>query len=251
MPKGSPVPGKVANRLPDLGAELPPPPSADLDDILDAGARCFARFGLRRTSVQDVARDLGVDRTTIYRRVGNIDEIARLLAARELHRFLADVAELATSHSPGPEAVVETLAGLIEKARTHPVVVKLLADERELVGSVVAQYARPFIKRTSSAIAPVIGIAMQSGQLARRDPEVVAEWLVRIGASLVLVKPDGDLRALLDDMLLPALRPEAATPIRSAGKATKPTRATKTIKTTKASKPAQRARPAQRVQRKA
>jgi AcrR family transcriptional regulator len=245
MPKGPPAPSKAANRLPDLGSELPPPPSADLDDVLDAGSRCFARFGLRRTSVQDVARDLGVDRTTIYRRVGNIDEIARMLAARELHRFLADLTDLASSNSPGPEAVIETLAGLIEKARTHPVVVKLLADERELVGSVVAQYARPFIKRTSSAIAPVIGIAMQSGQLARRDPEVVAEWLVRVGASLVLVKPEGDLRALLGDMLLPALRPEVATPIRRA------TKTTKTTKTTKASRPAKRARAVPRVQRKA
>jgi AcrR family transcriptional regulator len=212
-------------KLPDIGSELPPPPSAALDDILDAGARCFARFGLRRTSVQDVARELGVDRTTIYRRIGNIDEIARLLAARELHRFLGDLTTLATTAAPSPEAVVEALVALIERARAHPVIVKLLADERELVGSVVAQYARPFIKRTSAAIAPLIEVAMQSGQLARRDPQVVAEWLVRMGASLVLVRPEGDLRAVLGDLLIPALRPEPAVPTK---------RATRTRKTAKA-----------------
>jgi AcrR family transcriptional regulator len=217
--------GARGAKLPDIGSELPAPPSAVLDDILDAGARCFARFGLRRTSVQDVARELGVDRTTIYRRIGNIDEIARLLAARELHRFLGDLTSLATTAAPSPEAVVDALVTLIERARDHPVIVKLLADERPLVGSVVAQYARPFIKRTSVAIAPLIEMAMQSGQLARRDPQVVAEWLVRMGASLVLVQPAGDLRPLLAELLIPALRPVPAVAAK---------RATRTRKTAKA-----------------
>jgi hypothetical protein len=121
--------------------------------------------------------------------------------------------------------VVDALVTLIERARDHPVIVKLLADERPLVGSVVAQYARPFIKRTSVAIAPLIEMAMQSGQLARRDPQVVAEWLVRMGASLVLVQPAGDLRPLLAELLIPALRPVPAVAAK---------RATRTRKTAKA-----------------
>jgi AcrR family transcriptional regulator len=189
------------SRLAEISYELPAPPPAALDDVLDA-----------------VARELGVDRTTIYRRAGNVEEISRLLAARELHRFLADVANLAMTGPAGPEALADTLANLIEKARAHPVVIKLLADERDLVGSVVAGYARPFIRRTSAALAPLLEGAMEAGRLARRDPQVVSEWLVRISASLVLVEPSGDLRPLLADILIPALRPKT---IKRAARASK------------------------------
>ena len=47
---------------------IPSPPGGDLDPYLDAATRCFVRYGVRRTSVQDVADELGVNRTTLYRR---------------------------------------------------------------------------------------------------------------------------------------------------------------------------------------
>ena len=50
---------------------LPPVPPASLDPYLDATARCFARYGVRRTSVQDVARELGVATMGLYRYVAD------------------------------------------------------------------------------------------------------------------------------------------------------------------------------------
>ena len=70
--------------LPVLEAGLPPAPPAELDPYLDAAARCLARHGIGRTSVQDVARELGVNRATVYRQVGTVEDMVRLLVAREL-----------------------------------------------------------------------------------------------------------------------------------------------------------------------
>ena len=50
----------MAMSAPQLRAGLPEPPPPDLDIYLDAAARCLARHGVGRTSVQDVARELGV-----------------------------------------------------------------------------------------------------------------------------------------------------------------------------------------------
>ena len=41
---------------------LPETPPAELDPFLDAAAECFARYGVQRTSVQDVAQALRVNR---------------------------------------------------------------------------------------------------------------------------------------------------------------------------------------------
>ena len=57
---------------------IPPAPNPDLDPYLDAAAECFARHGVQRASVQDVARRLGVNRTTVYRQIGNVEDMVRL-----------------------------------------------------------------------------------------------------------------------------------------------------------------------------
>jgi hypothetical protein len=48
---------------------------------------------------------------------------------------------------------------------------------------------------------------MVAGQLAPRDPRVVAEWLVRQTVTLILAPPAGDLHDFLAELLVPALTP--------------------------------------------
>ena len=64
---------------------LPPRPDEATWGYLDAAVRCVERYGWQRTSVKDVARQAGVDRTTVYRHVGSMDDIFRLIVAREVH----------------------------------------------------------------------------------------------------------------------------------------------------------------------
>ncbi len=192
-------------------AGLPPLPSPSLDPFLDATARCFARYGIRRTSVQDVAHELGVNRTTVYRQVGNIEQQAMLLAARDTHRLLTTLPSR-IGFPVGPHTVVELTAALVREARAHPVLAKMLADERDLIGSFVARDVPELMDRATAAIAPLVALAMGTGvgRLARRDPVAVAQWLVRIAASLILVEPPGPLEDFLGELLVPALTPAPA-----------------------------------------
>jgi hypothetical protein len=48
---------------------------------------------------------------------------------------------------------------------------------------------------------------MATGQIADRDPAVVAEWLARIAATSILSPPPGDLEDFLAELLIPALTP--------------------------------------------
>jgi len=193
--------------LPRIARGLPAPPPASLDVYLDAAARCFARYGVQRTSVQDVAQELRVNRTTVYRQVGNVESMVRLLSAREIHRLLAALAQHARQHLT-PTDVVELIATAVDFARAHPVVIKIVNDEPELLGLSLPDVP-DVLGRVASVIAPLLGAAMVAGELARRDPIVVAEWLARVAVTAVIAPPPGDLRLFLSEILIPALEVRA------------------------------------------
>lgn len=192
--------------LPVLARGLPAPPPASVDPILDAAERVFARYGVRRTSVQDVADEARVNRTTVYRQVGNVESALRLLTARELHRLLAEVGIALAGRPLTPDALVAALALVIDHGRAHPVLAKVLADERPLLGAALAEYPE-MLGRVAAVLVPLLEAAMDTGQLARRDPVVLAEWLTRVATTLVLAPPPGDVEAFLAELLIPALQP--------------------------------------------
>jgi AcrR family transcriptional regulator len=203
--------------FPSLVAGIPPPPSSQLNAYLDAAATCFARHGIRRTSVQDVARELSVNRTTVYRQVGNVDDMVRLLLARELHRFVAEV-PLEIRPDQGPAAVVALLAAVVRHARSHPVLVKVLRDEPELIGPFLVAELPALITRVASEIVPLLKWAMEHGSLANRDPARLADWLVRAAVTLIVAPPPDDLEEFLSDLLLPTLVPAPAEGLRRSGR---------------------------------
>jgi AcrR family transcriptional regulator len=188
------------------GTELPPCPPADMDPYLDAAAECFLRFGVRKTSVQDIAANLDVNRTTVYRQVGNVESIVRLLTAREVHRHLSAAYQRTSVEELTPEGLVRLLAEMIRIVSDHPIVAKVLRDERDLVGGAV-QTSTGVFSRIATLITPALAVAMASGQIADRDPAVVAEWLARVSATAVLSPPPGDLERFLAELLVPALTP--------------------------------------------
>jgi AcrR family transcriptional regulator len=196
----------VLNELPGLAAGLPAPP-AQLDPYLDAAARCFTRHGIRRTSVQDVARELRVDRTTVYRQVGNVDRIVRLLMARELHRLL-EALPASLLDLRGPDVIVDVLATVVAYGRNHPVLAKVVADEPELIGPFLVTEAPALLDQIAALLVPALQAAMDAGELARRDPDAVAHFLVRLCLSYLLAPPPGDVAAVLGELLVPALTPE-------------------------------------------
>jgi AcrR family transcriptional regulator len=187
---------------------LPPVPPATLDPYLDATARCFVRYGVRRTSVQDVAQELGVNRTTVYRQVGTVEQQAMLLLIRDAHRLLAALP--AWVDGPiGPQTVIDLVAAVVRRAREHPVLAKVLADEPDLVGTYVTRDSAALIELVTGMLRPLLEAAVASGSIARRDPVVLAEWLVRNTVSLILTPPPVELERYLAEILLPALAPAA------------------------------------------
>ncbi|MFE9100872.1 TetR/AcrR family transcriptional regulator [Actinomadura geliboluensis] len=172
---------------PDTGAD-------DLDTrILDAALAEFETYGLRRVSVEDVAKRAGVARTTIYRRFSNKEQLLQAVILRECHRFLTAIAEATEDLGSAEEAVVEGFVVGLRSARTHPLMTRVLESEPEaflpqlsMNGGAVMLAARDILADRLRRARP--GDAQDHG--------TVAEVLLRLAVSLLLV-PGGGLR--LDD----------------------------------------------------
>jgi AcrR family transcriptional regulator len=205
-----PVAGEVLD-FPAVAAGLPPVPSTALDPFLDAAASCFARFGVAHTTVPDVARELGVSRMTVYRRLGSVHDALRSLLARELHRLVVHLASRLDGAPPSPETIVELTEVVVRDATSHPVLRKSLADEPELVGPVLLDSFAGIVDNVTAVASPVLASAMQAGLVRPQDPVVLTDWLVRITVSVIASPPPQELRSSLAQVLLPLLSPTGRT----------------------------------------
>jgi AcrR family transcriptional regulator len=179
------------------------------DRIMDAGLEQFIRFGLRRSTVDDVAKRAGVSRVTVYRRFRNKDGLVSACLMRESRRFLNRL-DAAVEDLPRMEdRVVEGFVVTLRAIQSHPLMGGLLRLEPEVV--------LPFFTTESGAVL----IAMRE-HLARHfreagdvagDPGPVAELMVRVVVSFLLnptscidVSDDDQARAFARRYLAPLLR---------------------------------------------
>ena len=180
---------------------LPPRPADGLDAYLDAAEVCIQRYGWSRMSPQDVARELGVNRTTVYRILGPKNEIFRLLVARLSHRLIERAVSVSAGFigegTPGPDVIIELTASTIEHLREDPTTAKVLADEPELVAGFMRDHVPEVIDRFTEVLGPFLGTAMHAGLVAKRDPHFMTEWMVRMCISLLFAPPRADVREFL------------------------------------------------------
>lgn len=205
--------------LPLLGEQLPLPPSPALDPLLDAAVECLARHGLSKTSLSDIAREMGVATSTVSRKVGSVDNVALLVVAREAHRFIERVPQLVVG-AEGPQLVTRVVAAAVETATAHPVASKVLRDEGPWLGRVVTRRLDDLLAQGADIAAPLLALAMEAGMIRRQDPALLAHWLLRIALAAIVSRPPGPLDDALDALLLPTLTPPDDTTPRTPRKAT-------------------------------
>lgn len=188
----------------DEPAGLAPAPSTDLDPYLDAFARVVQQHGLSGTRVQLVAEEVGVNRVTVYRQVGTVKDMTHLLFRRELHRALPDLTEWATADD-AVGALVTVLAETVRVFRSHPVMTKVVADEPHLLGPYLVRDLPEVLGRSAHVSTALFTLAMDSGRIARRDPDRLSDWVARVLVTAVLAPPPGTLEDFFDEGLRPLL----------------------------------------------
>lgn len=163
--------------------------------ILDAAVAGFGRFGVRRTTMDDVASGAGISRATLYRRFAGRDDVVRAAVQREMAACLVAVEEALRGAGRPDDRFVDGFVGILRAVRTSPLLARLLADEPEVLLPQLTLRASPIMGMCRDWLARELVEAPHGpGSWTGVDPAIVAELLVRLSHSLWLT-PGGDLDA--------------------------------------------------------
>jgi AcrR family transcriptional regulator len=175
--------------------------------VVIGARRAVSRWGLRRSSVDDIAREAGVSRATVYRVFpGGKDAVMAALVADERARFQAMVAGAA---QPDLES---TLVGLIIGGSLwfagNDALQHLLQHEQDVVGPYLAFHTGDAL---TSELADLIAPAL-APFLAEADLVEATEWFVRLvkthlldPSAFVALADTESVRRLVRTFCLPAL----------------------------------------------
>ncbi len=186
------------------------------DRVAAAALDEFAEHGIRRTSMEDVARRAGVSRMTVFRRFASKQRLIEVVIAREVHRGMQELDLL----WEGAETLEDRLVAGFEFAgryvRGHPLFDRLLRSEPEVLLPPLTLDGGPVLKLYRSLIANRLQAEVNAGRAATTDLDCAAEVIARLAISLLLTR-DGtitlddphSIRRLVNLTLLPMLRPQS------------------------------------------
>jgi AcrR family transcriptional regulator len=187
-------------------------PASTLVDlnVLDAALACFGRWGVAKTTLDDIAREAGCSRATVYRLFpGGKDVVIEAVAGRELARFFTDLsAELDRASGDLESLLVTGIAFTTRSIRAHEPLQFVLAHEPEVILPLVAfDRCDRVLDHAAAFCAPWLAPHLGTEWALR-----AGEWLTRMVLSYTLVPSDGfdlaredDARRFVSCFVLPGL----------------------------------------------
>ena len=170
---------------------------------------CIARHGVGKTTIDDVAREAGCSRASLYRYFGGKQELVADAVRAEADRVLASIRAAADAEGTLEDALVAGLLTAGRELHEHPALEFVAAFEPErLLPHLTFAGGDRFLVRAAVAFAPALA------RFAIADAERGAEWVARIGLTLwacpsgpvSLADPLG-LRDYVRAFVLPAMHP--------------------------------------------
>lgn len=167
--------------------------------ILDAARACVQEFGVRRTTLTEVARRAGVSRPTVYRRWPDTGSLVAELLVRELRAIVA--AAMPTEGSARTRLVEGVVAGAAT-IRSNPLFGKIFRTDTDLM----LTYVFGRLGRNQRALIDLFTAGIRDGHrdgsIRGGEPEQMATMLLLIAQSAV--QSAGTVASLLSGSALDA-----------------------------------------------
>jgi AcrR family transcriptional regulator len=177
--------------------------------LVDAALRCLARQGSTKTTVDDIAKEAGFSRATLYRTFpGGKDDVLRAVVATEGARLFSALAVVMGEATDLEDVLV---AGMVEAARrlsSHQALEYMLRHEPGVIlPSLTFSGMDSILMVAGDFAAPFFARWLEPDQASR-----AAEWAVRIVLAYVADPSPGtdltdpqDTRALVQAFVLPGI----------------------------------------------
>jgi len=116
-------------------ARTPQDPKIRIDEILDAAEPLFSANGYRKTTISDIAQELGVAQGMLYYYFKSKDEILEALLNRQLPSFLTEIEKVSYCDTISPTHKIELLIHTILQVIQYKgidLLLNFLRDEKHL-----------------------------------------------------------------------------------------------------------------------
>ena len=178
------------------------------DAVLDAARRCIARVGVAKTTVDDVAREAGRSRATLYRLFSGKPELLEALAEREITALEARLLAAVDREAALADVLTDLIVAAQGELASHDALVTVLAHEPELLMPYLAlDGAGVTFARAARFLAPLLAPYVGAARAER-----AGEWVARTvftylcdPSPYVDLSDPSSVRRLVVDFLEPGL----------------------------------------------
>ena len=160
--------------------------------ILAAAERCIDRHGIRKTTMDDIASELGLSRPNVYRYFADRDDLFIELITRHVRAWLDQVRKSVSRQSSIPDQIVEGVLYIAEHARRDHLTRHIIEPDgtslgRRLITSGTAEMLR------AELWDPYLDAAVASNELPPGLPRSdVQLWLGNVTKMVMRGLDDGE-----------------------------------------------------------
>lgn len=169
-----------------------PVPADESDEIrnrlLDAAYEQFSRFGIQRSTMEDVARRANVSRITVYRRFTGKDELVEQVVLRQFRRYFHQFSAEVRRANSLEERVAAGFVSSLRAIRSDPIIAGLVAADPDRFASSMFGDEGRTLAAVRGFVASRLRDEQRAGFIASSlDTDRVAEIMVRICASFLTI----------------------------------------------------------------
>jgi AcrR family transcriptional regulator len=160
--------------------------------ILAAAERCVDRHGIRKTTIDDIASEVGLSRPSVYRYFADRDDLLIELISRHARALVDRAHKTISRQSSLPDQIVESLLYVADHARRDPLTRYLIAPDstplgRRLIASGTSEMLR------AELWDPYLDAAVANNELPTGLPRAdIYLWIGNVGKLLMRGLEDGD-----------------------------------------------------------
>lgn len=153
--------------------------------IVDAARKLFYKFGFKKVSMDEIAREARVTKKTVYTYFSSKEELFKYFIQEELDNMKKIVEDIEKEDLDFFEAVHQIIFQLI-KYKNKRQFFKLMTNEAEVLKSSIASKSLNLIdEQIQSYIYDIVKNAMDKGYIKKENPEVVTFLVYKMYIALM------------------------------------------------------------------
>ena len=197
------------------GNSLPSDAEAAREQLMDSAESCFDKYGIGKTTMDDIAKMAGVSRPTVYRHFSDRDTLILAVVMRRSRQLIDRAQKFMRRQATFNDQLVEGLLFLVDKGRKDPFVKLLVSPEHmEMANRILGGSSAP-VELSHELWEPILADARDRGELRPDlDFREVSRWLTYVTILLLgrfdISEDVAAQREMLRTFVTPAFAPAPA-----------------------------------------